>query len=109
MMGMQIRFKKHPLTIPLCVMLVAIGINYLGDFGFSYTVAEGTFFNGSWVDYLFTTSLYMINLAAICTLSILQSQYPAHFSEQSTRAYKLPDQLSMIGHFFNKIIQKPTI
>jgi hypothetical protein len=48
---------------PITILIVAFIVNYLADFTFSYTTTYETYFNGHFVDFLFTTAMYLLVLS----------------------------------------------
>ena len=40
-------------------------VEYLADFAFSYTTTFGTYFAGSYIDLLFTISMFMMSVGTI--------------------------------------------
>lgn len=47
---------------PIVTLLLGIGTMYIADFFFSYNTTLNTFFVGSWVDLVYTTSMFLIVL-----------------------------------------------
>lgn len=55
---------------PILVLLVGFLLFYFSDFLFSYTTTQETYFNGHFVDFLFTTTMFILSLG----LSMLDSR-----------------------------------
>ena len=47
----------------ILILLLAFFMNYISDFMFSYTTTKGTYFNGHLVDFLFTTTMFIMSLS----------------------------------------------
>ena len=50
---------------PILVLFSGFLFFYISDFLFSYTTTQGTYFNGHFVDFLFTTSMFTLSLGVI--------------------------------------------
>lgn len=50
--------------MPIIILFFGFVVNYFSDFLFSYTTTKGTYFNGHIVDFIFTTSMFIIALGA---------------------------------------------
>jgi len=48
---------------PIVVLIVGFMVNYLSDFTFSLTTTNETYFNGHFVDPLFTTAMFLLSLS----------------------------------------------
>ena len=48
---------------PTLLLMVGFSLNYAADFLFSYTTTKGTYFNGHFADFLFTTTMFVLALA----------------------------------------------
>ena len=46
---------------PVLILLTGFLVFYISDFMFSYTTTNGTYFNGHLVDFLFTTSMFILS------------------------------------------------
>lgn len=46
---------------PILVLFFGFLLNYMADFTFSYTTTQGTYFNGHFVDFLFTTTMFILS------------------------------------------------
>ena len=51
--------------IPILILFTGFGLNYLTDLIFSYTTTVETYFNGHFVDLLFTITMYVLSLSII--------------------------------------------
>ncbi len=49
--------------IPVLILLFGFVLNYFSDFLFSYTTTNGTYYNGHFVDFLFTTTMFVLSLS----------------------------------------------
>lgn len=49
--------------VPILVLLAGFLMFYISDFMFSYTTTLGTYFNGHLVDFLFTTTMFVLSLS----------------------------------------------
>ena len=74
--GLSFRYWGNQLKWPITVILLGIALEYIADFGFSYTTTVNTFYNGSWVDLVFTTSLTILSLG-VSMLDLKQSLKPS--------------------------------
>lgn len=48
--------------LPTLMLIVGFVLNYISDFVFSYTTTKGTYFNGHYVDFLFTTTMFVLSV-----------------------------------------------
>ena len=48
---------------PILILLLGFVMFYISDFSFSYTTTKGTYFNGHLVDFLFTTTMFLLSLS----------------------------------------------
>lgn len=48
--------------LPITLLVLGFIMNYLADMGLSYTSTIGTFYNGGFVDLLFTTAMFLLSL-----------------------------------------------
>lgn len=61
--GLSFRYLGGLFKVPIILLLTGIVVNYLADSAFSYTTTINTFYNGSWVDLLFITSLFLMSFS----------------------------------------------
>lgn len=61
-LGLSSGHTQNRYRWPLFIILGGFIVNYLADFGFSYTTTNGSFYNGSFVDLFFTIALYIISI-----------------------------------------------
>jgi hypothetical protein len=59
--GLSFKFLGGKYKWPVIITLFGFIINYFADFGFSYTTTVGSFYNGNWVDLLFTSAMFVIS------------------------------------------------
>lgn len=59
--GLSLDFLGGRFKWPVIITLLGFGINYFADFGFSYTTTVGGFYNGNWVDLLFTGAMFVLS------------------------------------------------
>ena len=59
--GLSFRYLGGFFRLPIIFLLSGVIINYFADSAFSYTTTVNTFYNGDWVDLLFTTSLFLMS------------------------------------------------
>lgn len=59
--GLSLDFLGGKFKWPVIVTLLGFGVNYFADFGFSYTTTVETFYNGSWVDLLFMSAMFILS------------------------------------------------
>ncbi len=59
--GLSFRFLGGRFKWPVIITLFGFVVNYFADFGFSYTTTVNTFYNGGWVDLLFTTAMFVLS------------------------------------------------
>jgi hypothetical protein len=59
--GLSFKYLGGRYKWPVLITLFGFVINYFADFGFSYTTTVGSFYNGSWVDLLFTSAMFVIS------------------------------------------------
>ncbi len=61
--------------VPVLILFFGFLLNYFSDFLFSYTTTQGTYFNGHIVDFLFTTTMFVLSLGlSMLSPSILDSR-----------------------------------
>lgn len=60
--GLSRNFLGGRYKIGIYLILSGFVLNYLADFSFSYTTTLETFYVGSWVDLLFTTTMFVLAL-----------------------------------------------
>lgn len=61
--GSSFRYVKKTYRWPVYLVLVSVVLNFFGDFGFSYTTRLNEYYNGNWVDFVFTTTFYLVSIA----------------------------------------------
>lgn len=61
--GLSFQYLGGRFKFPVLVLLSGFVVNYMADFGFSYTTTTGSFYNGSWVDLLFATAVFLLSFA----------------------------------------------
>ncbi len=49
--------------VPILTLLSGFVLNYFSDFLFSYTTTNGTYYNGHFVDFLFTTTMFVLSIS----------------------------------------------
>lgn len=59
--GLSFKYIGGKYKWPVLVILLGVVVNYFADFGFSYTTTIETFYNGSWVDLLFSTAMFLVS------------------------------------------------
>ncbi len=59
--GLSFRFLGGIFKWPIILLLLGVLVNYFADSAFSYTTTVKTFYNGSWVDLLFATAVFIIS------------------------------------------------
>jgi len=65
---------RNPIRILFCGFLV----NYLADFTFSFTTTKETYFNGHFVDFLFTTAMFLLSIGvALLSPSLMNTHKDA--------------------------------
>jgi hypothetical protein len=71
------KFLGGVYKIPTLMLLAAFVLNYFSDFLFSYTTTKGTYYNGHFVDFLFTTTMFVLSLGlTMITTEILDLPKP---------------------------------
>ena len=59
--GLSFKYLGGVFQWPVVILLLGFVINYFADFGFSYTTTVNTFYNGSWVDLLFASAMFLLS------------------------------------------------
>jgi hypothetical protein len=59
--GLSLKYLGGQFKWPVIITLCGFIFEYFADFGFSYTTTVNTFYNGSWVDLLFTTAMFVLS------------------------------------------------
>lgn len=57
------KFLGGVYKIPVLILMFGFLLNYFGDFLFVYTTTKGTYFNGHFADFLYTTSMFVLSLS----------------------------------------------
>ncbi|OGY58939.1 MAG: hypothetical protein A3H06_02420 [Candidatus Colwellbacteria bacterium RIFCSPLOWO2_12_FULL_44_13] len=60
--GLSYRYFGGKYRLPIYIILGSFVINYFGDFSFSYTTTIGSYYNGSFADVMFATTMYLISV-----------------------------------------------
>lgn len=61
--GLSFRYWGGQIKWPIIITIIGFLMEYFADFGFSYTTTVNTYYNGSWVDLTYATSLVMLSFA----------------------------------------------
>lgn len=67
--GLSFRYLGGRYKWPVLITLFGFLVMYCADFSFSYTTTVKTFYNGNWVDLLFTTAMFIMSFG-VNTLTI---------------------------------------
>jgi diguanylate cyclase len=59
--GLSFRFLGGMFKWPILITLIGVLLEYIADFGFSYTTTINTYYNGNWVDLVYLTSLLLMS------------------------------------------------
>jgi hypothetical protein len=59
--GLSFQFLGGRFRWPIFIIIFGILIQYFADFGFSYTTTLNTYYNGSAIDLLFATSMFVLS------------------------------------------------
>lgn len=59
--GLSFKYLGGRFRWPVLIVFLGFVINYIADFGFSYTTTIETFYNGSWVDFLFALAMFTLS------------------------------------------------
>lgn len=59
--GLSFKFLGGRFKLAVIIILFGFIVNYFADFSFSYTTTVESFFNGNWVDLLFTTAMFILS------------------------------------------------
>lgn len=60
--GLSFNYLGGKLKIPILTLILGFVAMYFTDFTFSYVTTIGDYFNGHWVDFMFTVSLLLMGL-----------------------------------------------
>lgn len=60
--GLSFNYLGGTFKLPIMFVLFGFVLNYIADFSFSYTTTVETFYVASWVDLLFTTTMFILSL-----------------------------------------------
>lgn len=60
--GLSLKFLGGRFKWSVLIILLGFVINYFADFGFSYTTTIETYFNASWPDLLFATTMFVLSV-----------------------------------------------
>jgi hypothetical protein len=59
--GLSFKYLGGKYKWPVLITLFGFLVNYVADFGFSYTTTINTFYNGCWVDLMFTSAMFVLS------------------------------------------------
>ncbi|OGE72738.1 hypothetical protein A3H40_02650 [Candidatus Daviesbacteria bacterium RIFCSPLOWO2_02_FULL_38_15] len=59
--GLSFDPQDSKIKTGVVTILLAFIVNYMADFGFSYSTTVGTYFVGNWADFLFATSMFLLS------------------------------------------------
>ena len=62
---LSIKLLGGKYKIPILMLLAGFVMFYISDFSFSYTTTLETYSNGSFVDFLFTTTMFILSLGVV--------------------------------------------
>jgi len=60
--GLSFKYWGGQIKWPVIIIIIGFLLEYIADFGFSYTTTVNTYYNGSWVDLVYATSLVLLSL-----------------------------------------------
>ncbi|HEY4512151.1 MAG TPA: hypothetical protein VJH63_00630 [Candidatus Paceibacterota bacterium] len=60
--GLSYNYLGGKFKVAIYFILIGFVLNYIADFSFSYTTTLETFYAGDWVDFLFTTTMFVLSL-----------------------------------------------
>lgn len=60
--GLSLNYLGGKFKLPILLILIGFTLNFFSDFSFSFTTTQETFFVGSWVDFLFVTTMFILSL-----------------------------------------------
>lgn len=64
--GLSFTYLGGRFKLPVLLLLLGFVLNYIADFGFSYTTTLETFYNGNWVDLVFASAMFCLAFAVNC-------------------------------------------
>jgi len=64
-LGTSYKFFGGKYKLSIYAILLGFCFQYIGDFSFSYTTTAGTYYNGSWVDLMFTTGMFLVSFGVL--------------------------------------------
>lgn len=59
--GLSFRYLGGQFKWPIFIIILGILFQYFADFGFSYTTTLNTYYNGSFIDLFFATSMFILS------------------------------------------------
>lgn len=59
--GLSFKYLGGRFKWAVLIILSGFVFDYLADLTFTYTTTAGTFYNGSWIDLLFTTAMFLLS------------------------------------------------
>ena len=98
--GLSFRYLGGIFRWPIILLLIGVIINYFADSAFSYTTTIDAFYNGSWVDLLFTTALFIMSFGvtnldyALLFRNADSETTPSDIKHINTEMYKKSFELS---------------
>lgn len=63
--GLSFNYLGGRFKLPVLITLVGFICMYIADFSFSYTTTVGSFYNGSWVDLMFASALFVMGFGLL--------------------------------------------
>jgi len=75
------RFLGGKYRVPVFIVLLGFLLNYTSDFIFSYTTTLETYFNGHFVDFLFTTTMFVLSVGVILLDPKLRNRHQEKISD----------------------------
>jgi hypothetical protein len=63
--GLSFRYFGGFFKIAIISLLTGLAVMFVGDFVFSYTTTDGSFFNGNWGDLILTTGLFLMTFGVL--------------------------------------------
>lgn len=63
--GLSLNYLGGKFKVPVLITLAGFIGMYIADFSFSYTTTVGSFYNGSWVDLMFASALFVMGFGLL--------------------------------------------
>ena len=97
---LSLRFLGGKYKVPILMLLAGFVMFYIADFSFSYTITVGTYYNGYYPDFLFTTTMFILSLGVVGFTS------PGNGKKNGMPVSGIPKSPTIFNEILIKIIKR---